>query len=80
MIQYETPLKAHKSIDLTMIKLARRITYSLGYLHAKTHGTTFLELIIRTPFMEIAQARKWECEYEFRLPNDPSHKKAALKK
>ena len=73
MIFYHTANKGYKSTDLTMVALARGIACYMGYLHSKKLRTTFSEHILITPFIEIAQAYKWDYECEFRLKDDPEH-------
>ncbi len=70
-IKHHSDRKGFKSVDLTMIALARGYATYLCYMSLRKSETAFYEHLLRSPFIELAQARQWEYECEFNLaPSD----------
>jgi len=79
-IRHLSSLKGHKPVDITIISMARCLSAYLCYLYSRKSKTIFSEHLLRIPFIEVAQAYHWDYECEFRLKNDPDHKRGAYKK
>lgn len=79
-IIHKNSIKGHKSVDTTMIAMARCIASFVCYMRARKSDSIISEYSLRTPIMEIAQTYQWNHQAEFRLTKNSSSKKGAKKK
>ena len=79
-IRHLSSLKGNKSVDITVISMARCLAAYLCYLYSRKSKTIFSEHLLRIPFIEVSQAYKWDYECEFRLKYDPDYEKGSYKK
>jgi hypothetical protein len=79
-IRHLSSLKGNKSVDITVISMARCLAAYLCYLYSRKSKTIFSEHLLRIPFIEVSQAYKWDYECEFRLKDDPEHENGSYKK
>ena len=66
-IIHKTAMKGHKSVDTTMIAMARCMASFICYMRARKSDSIISEYTLRTPIMEIAQTYQWTHQAEFRL-------------
>lgn len=79
-IIHKNSIKGHKSVDTTMIAMARCMASFVCYMRARKSDSIISEYSLRTPIMEIAQTYQWNHQAEFRLTKNSANKKGAKKK
>jgi len=67
--------RGHKSVDRFIITLCRGIASYISYLKIKNSSTILYESLLRIPISEISVTRDWAYTCEFKLKEDPIHKK-----